>query len=55
MKIDDIDDTQEDEFRGMNVILGNVENESNGNRERKKQSVYLVETVIVQKYGFGLD
>jgi hypothetical protein len=33
MNINEIDDSQEDEVRGTNVILGNDDTESNGNEK----------------------
>jgi hypothetical protein len=45
MKINEIDDTHEDEVRGMNVSLGNVETESNGHKEGRVESIDLVETI----------
>lgn len=49
MKICDIEDTHEDEVRGLNVNLGDVETESNGHRDGRVESVDLVETIKSQQ------
>jgi hypothetical protein len=45
MNISEIEDTHEDEVRGLNVILGDVETQSNGNREGLRGSIDMVEII----------
>jgi hypothetical protein len=45
MNINEMDDTQEDEVKGMNAILGNSKAESNGNKRGITESIDMVKTI----------